>query len=148
MRYKIVLLASLLCLGTTTSWAGPYTDDLSRCLVEKTSEDDKVALVQWVVMALTQHPAVSSLAKTTAADVEKSNAAAGAVFTRLLAEDCADKYKNAVRYDGPGAIEAAFGVLGQVATRDLFMHAEVQAVMAGLAKHMDEDKLRALDAKQ
>jgi hypothetical protein len=147
MKSKAVLLASVLCFVSTPSWAGLYTDDLSRCLVEKTSEKDKVALVQWVVMALTQHPAVSSLARTTAADVEKSNAAAGAVFTRLLAEDCADKHKNAVRYDGPGAIEAAFGVLGQVATRDLFMHADVQAVMAGLSKHMDEDKLRALEAK-
>lgn len=147
MKSKAVLLASVLCFVSTPSWAGLYTDDLSRCLVEKTSEKDKVALVQWVVMALTQHPAVSSLARTTAADVEKSNAAAGAVFTRLLAEDCADKYKNAVRYDGPGAIEAAFGVLGQVATRDLFMHADVQAVLAGLSKHMDEDKLRALEAK-
>jgi hypothetical protein len=144
MRVSKIVVAVILAASSFPSWAGLYTDDLSRCLVEGTTKADKTTLVQWVVVAIAQHPAVNTLSKGTAADIEKANAAVGELFMRLLTETCLDKSKKAIKYEGAPAIQAAFAVLGQVATADLFTDPSVQKVMAGLATHVDEKKLKAL----
>ena len=144
MRLSKLIVALLLTASSSPGWAGVYTDDLTRCLVEGTTKADKTTLVQWVVVAISQHPAVSALSKSTDADIEKANAAVGELFMRLLTETCLDKSKKAIKYEGAQAIQAAFSVLGQVATADLFTDPSVQTVMAGLATHIDEKKLKAL----
>lgn len=144
MRLGKIVVAVLLIARSSPSWAGLYTDDLSRCLVDGTTKADKTTLVQWVVVAIAQHPAVSALNKGTAADIEKANAAVGELFMRLLTDTCLEKSKKAVKYEGAPAIQAAFSVLGQVATADLFTDPSVQKVMAGLATHLDEKKIKAL----
>ena len=144
MRWKKHFLSALLCGSVAPVMAGVYTDDLSRCLVESTSKSDKATLVQWVVVAISQHPSVSALSKATDSDVEKANAAAGALFMQLLTDTCVEKSRKALKYEGAAAIQAAFAVLGQVATTDLFTDPNVQKVMAGLDKHLDTKKLEAL----
>lgn len=146
MKIRSAIATLMLLLGSSTAWAGVYTDDLTRCLVDGTTKADKTTLVQWVVIAIVQHPAVTALNKGTAADIEKANAAVGELFTRLLTETCVDKARQAVKYEGAVAIQAAFQVLGQVATADLFTDPAVQKVMAGLATHVDEKKLKALQS--
>jgi hypothetical protein len=144
MRTWRIVLAVLVASHAMPSWAGLYTDDLSRCLVEGTSKADKTVLVQWVVLAISQHPAVTTLSKGTDADIDQANAAVGELLMRLLTDTCRDKSKLAIRYEGAGAIQTAFGTLGQVATADLFSDPSVQKVMAGLATHLDEAKLKTL----
>ncbi len=144
MRLKLILAALLLYGQTAPAVAGIYTDDLSRCLVESTSKADQATLVQWVVVAILQHPAVATLGKTTDLDIDKINAAAGDLFMRLLTDACVDKSKKAIKYEGPAAIQAAFAVLGQVAMQELFTDEHVKKVMAGLKEHVDDKKLEAL----
>jgi hypothetical protein len=138
------LLALALVAPATPARAGVYADDLSRCLVESSTQQDRNVLVKWVFVALAQHPAIASLSKATPADIEKSNAAAAELFTRLLTDTCADKSKKAIKYEGVAAIQGAFGVFGQVATSDLFSNPQVQAVLSGLEKHVDKKKMESL----
>jgi hypothetical protein len=133
-----------LCGGPQAAYAGVYADDMSRCLVEQTSKEDKAILVRWVFVALSQNPAVSSLSKATPADIETSNAAVGALFMRLLTEACLDKTKTAIKYEGPAAMQASFTVLGQAASLELFSDPKVRGVMEGLMKHLNKDKLEKL----
>ncbi len=79
MQWKSVVAATLLGGCAVPALAGLYTDDLSRCLVENTSPADKITLVQWIGVAISQHPAISSLNKATDADIDKTNAAVGAL---------------------------------------------------------------------
>jgi hypothetical protein len=148
MRWKLVLAATLLCGNAVPANAGLYTDDLSRCLVEKTSKEDRVTLVQWIFAAMSQNAAVATISKATPADVDKSNAAAGALIMRLLTDACVDKSKKAIKYEGQSAIQVSFAVLGQVATTDLIADPNVQKVLAGLGKYMDAKKLDALKDKE
>jgi hypothetical protein len=143
----MMLISLILCCGTPPTFAGLYTDDLSRCLVESTSSADKITLVRWIFAGMSQHPAVASLSKATPADIDRANAETGALFMRLLADTCKDKSSKAIRYEGAVAIQGAFAVLGQVATAELFAAPEVQKVMAGLDKHLDSKKLEGLAAK-
>jgi hypothetical protein len=73
---------------------------MARCLVSASSSEDKATLVRWIFMALAQNPAISSLTKATDADINKANAAVGALFMRLLTVDCVDKTKLAIKYEG------------------------------------------------
>lgn len=127
--------------------AGLYTDDLSRCLVSSTTENDRVTLVKWIFAAMAQHPAVSSLATVSTADLEKSNQDTANLFMKLLTETCAAKTKDAVKYEGGGAVGNAFQVLGQVAATDIFSDPKVTEVISGLEKYIDKKKLEELNAK-
>ena len=138
-----VTAIGLIALGTP-AFAGVYTDDLSRCLVEKTTKEEKTALVQWIFVAMAQHPSVSALQKVTAEDVRLYNSKAGALFTKLLTETCVETSKKAIKYEGAVAIQAAFQVLGQAAAGELFVHPDVTKVMSGLEEFLDGNKLEAL----
>ena len=142
-RLSFVAIA-VLGMSASITQAGVYTDDMTKCLVESTSSEDRIALVRWMFAAMSQHPAVASFTNVKPEDIEKASATTGALFMRLLTETCVDSTKKAVKYEGLGAIQTSFGVLGQVATMDLFADANVMKVMAGLEKYTDSKKLAAL----
>jgi hypothetical protein len=140
------LLAGLLALIAVSSpaQAGLYTDDLSRCLVEKTTKDDRAVLVRWMFAAVAAHPAVASIAKVSAKQQDEANKAVAAMFMKLLTDSCQDKAKQAMTYEGQATIPMAFQVLGQVAAGELFASPEVTKVIAGLDKYTDKKKLEDL----
>jgi len=139
----IAAISMIACVSP--AFSGVYTDDLTRCLVEKSTPQDKTTLVQWMFVAMSQHPSVASLTKVTPDDVELHNKAAGELFVRLLTDTCVENTKKAIKYEGATAIQNAFQVLGQVAAGDLFANPEVAKVMSGLEKYMDAKKLEALN---
>jgi len=143
MRLKLICVALLIYGVVPPALAGIYGDDLTRCLIERSSKSDHEALVQWLVVAILQHPTVAPLGKTTAADIDKANTAVGDLLMRLLTDACLDQTKKAIKYE-PTAIQAAFAVLGQVAAADIFADAHVKTVMSGVKDHIDNKKLEAL----
>ena len=141
MKIRKALAAMALFAFMSPAFAGPYTDDLSRCLVEKTTSDDKIALVQWMFVAMSQHPSVASMTKVTAADVEKHNKGAGELFMRLLTDTCGEPFRKAMQFEGANAIASSFEVLGGAAMQDLMSNPQVTTMMSGLEKHFDPEKL-------
>lgn len=142
-QFRRATVIALLGLGSP-AFAGVFTDDMSRCLVEKTTLEDKTALVQWIFVAMSRHPSVVSLTKVTEDDIKLSNQRAGALFMKLLTESCVDVTKKAIKAEGPIAIQVSFQVLGQAAVGELFTSTEVSKVMAGLDQYLDSKKLEAL----
>jgi hypothetical protein len=63
---------------------------------------------------------------------------------RLLTDACKSQTQQALQYEGSNTIQASFQVLGQVAGQELFTSPEVGGAMAGLAKYIDEAKLKEL----
>jgi hypothetical protein len=109
-------LVAIALLSATPAMAGIYTDDLSRCLVEK----------------------------ITPADVDRHNKAAGALLMRLLTESCVATSKKAVKYEGGAALQTSFSVLGQAAAGEIFANPDVLKIMGGLEQYLDKEKLEAL----
>jgi hypothetical protein len=127
--------------------AGIYADDLSRCLVENTSKEDRLALVRWLFTAATAHPAVADVAKVSPEQLDQAHKTAADLFMRLLTDSCVAQAKKAVEYEGPATFAVSFQTLGQVAGAELFGSPEVNAVMAGFEKYTDKAKLEALAKK-
>ena len=147
MRPRSLFALSSLLLLSHTALAGPYTDDLSRCLVASTTQTDRVALARWIFIAFSAHPSVAPISAVKADDIESANAEVGSLFMKLLTDSCREKTKAALKFEGPAAIQLSFQTLGQVAGRELMANSSVQARMAGFSKHIDESKIKELTAE-
>lgn len=137
------LMMAALCLISAQSHSGIYTDDLSRCLVESSDDQDRKVLVRWMFTSIALHPSAQGLANISQADFDASNQAAANLITRMMTETCHAQAKKAVKYEGPIAIQQGFQVFGQVAGQEIFAHPDVAGALAGLEKHLDADKLKA-----
>ena len=142
MRAKGFVVVGLLL--STAAHAGPYSDDLAKCLVESTTKQDRASLVRWMFAAAAANPAVASIARVSPKVMEEANATTGALFMKLLTESCKDKAKKALVYEGPATIQLSFTVPGQVAAGEMFSSPEVKEAMSGLEKNVDKKKLEQL----
>jgi hypothetical protein len=124
--------------------AGPYTNDLSKCLVESTSAADRAGLVKWMFSAASLHPAVSSIVTISEEQLDQANKWMADLLIRLLTQSCHEEARKALKYEGEMAIQAGFQVLGQVAGQEMFADPKVAAALSGLEKHVDQEKLKSL----
>jgi hypothetical protein len=144
MKSYHLLIPLALLVPAPAAIAGPFSDDLARCLVSSTTAVDRTNLVRWLFAAISRHPAVASMSSVSSADVEQTTAEVGALMMKLLTESCRERTKAAIKYEGPAALQLSFQVLGQAAAGEIFANPEVEKVMAGLKKHADPKKLEAL----
>ncbi|WP_029407835.1 hypothetical protein [Thiomicrorhabdus sp. Milos-T2] len=124
--------------------AGVYTNELSKCLIESTSQRDRVALVRWMFTAASRHPAVKSISSVSETQLDAANKTTGQLIMRLLTVSCKNETEKAFQFEGQSTLESSFMVLGQVAGKELFSSPEVSAAMAGLNKYIDKNKLNSI----
>jgi len=139
---RILALGSALLTLSLPAYAGMYADDLSRCLVEKTTAADKNALVRWVIATTTLHPAVQSIANVSVAERTRANRETALLFERLLTESCIAQTRQAAKYEGAAALQTGFQTLGQVAMAELFANPDVAKGLGELDKLIDAKKLQ------
>lgn len=139
---NVLLTAALLISGT--AHAGAYSDSLSDCISGKSTMDDHAVLVRWMFVAMSKHPAVSSLVTLTDAQVDQANKQMAELFTRLMTVTCKDQAKLALKNEGGIAVQQAFQKLGQQAGAELFIDPNVAKGMSGMTKYFDTKKLDEL----
>ena len=137
-------IAILALFVAAESHAGIYSDDMARCLVKSTSQDDKTALVRWVFAITSLHPGVADVAAMSAEMREQSDRTIAALFERLVTIDCRNESRDAIRYEGPQSFEQSFQVLGEVAMTELMAHSAVGAGFQAFTKYIDESKFEVL----
>lgn len=134
-------LALLALLGSTSAQAGPYADDLAKCLVRSTGDADKRVLVKWIFATVALHPDVADIAAVSPAQRTELTRGTARIFETLITSSCRTEVKQAVQYEGPQTIGASFQVLGQVAARELFSSPAVAASMSDLGSYLDQRKI-------
>jgi hypothetical protein len=144
MRITIAFLLLLASAFATPTSAGPYGDDLAKCLVKSSSDADRNMLVKWFFAGAALHPEIRDIATITEAQREALNRQAAALFERLLTQACKTELQEAVKYEGAVVFRSSFQVLGQVAGQGLFSHPAVNAGMQDFTKYLDMGKLAAL----
>ena len=147
-RAWIATLAAASLFGSVSAAAGPYSDDLAKCLVRSTGEDEKRTLVKWIFAAVALHPEVADIASVTPAQRTEMTRNTAKIFEKLLTDSCRAEVQQAVQYEGPQTIGTSFQVLGQVAARELFSNPSVAANMADLGKYIDQKRIADVMGKQ
>lgn len=146
-RIKTAVIGAALSItlfASQSALAGPYSDEMAKCLVTSTSEADKNFLVKWMFAAAALHPAVKSISSVSDAQRNELNMRTAKLFEKLLTESCKSQVQQALKYEGQSTIESAFQVLGQVAARGLFSDPAVNGFIAQLGNHIDKQKLESV----
>ena len=147
MKNRKLVVAAAIVLGfavAPAAIAGPYADDMSKCLIKSTSAADRASFVRWFFAAASSHPAVKSLAAIAPEQREEANKSTAALFQRLLTEACRNEVQLAIKYEGPQTIASGFQVFGEVAGRELFTDPAVTQSMGEFEKYFDKQKLNDL----
>ena len=140
----LIVAMTLALITMTNTYAGPHTNNLSECLVESTSKEDRLALVNWLFSAASFHPAVKSLASVSRDQLDAANRNSAELFVRLLTESCKLESETALKLEGHLSIQGSFAILGQVAGQELFSDSDVVAAASGLDEYLDKKRLRTL----
>jgi hypothetical protein len=133
-------LALLLAMLSGPATAGVYSDDLGKCLVSHTGEQDHIVLVKWMFAALSVHPAVQPLVAITAEQRTASNQGMVLLVSRLLGDECRKEALAALKYEGTIAVQVSFNLLGQVASRDLGVQADVKKAFGEFGDDLKKDE--------
>lgn len=142
MRHMVIVIALLF---TASAQAGTYSNALGRCLVESTSEADKTDLIRWIFAVSALHPEVAPISNITDEERQRMHQQAAGMFQRLMAQSCRDELQKAVRYEGANtAIETSFGLLGQIAMKELMNHRRVSAGFERFGQYVDPEELKGL----
>jgi hypothetical protein len=120
---------------------GPYAEALAKCLVQSTTDADRTLLVSWMFGTMALHPAVQALASVSDSTRDRLNQDVAAVVQHLLTVSCQPEARAALANEGPESFQLSFGVLGQVAARELFGHPTVAAGVSAFAKYLSAEEL-------
>ena len=140
----IVVVAAMACLAGIPAQAAVFGDDLAKCLVSHTSEQEKTGLMRFVFAAMAAHPAVADIAKVTPAQRQALSRQFAELTQQLLAVRCRAETVAALRAEGVATIQSSFGVLGQVAMRGLMSDATVAAEFGQLGTFFDRKAMTEL----
>lgn len=132
------------CVMPGAVQAGLYQDDLSRCIVASTTGPDRDLLLRWIFVAMASNPKIADMARVKAGQGEALSREAAGLTQRLLLGDCRKQTVDAVKYEGPAAIQQAFSLLGQVAMMDLMRDPAVTAYTSSMDQYLDKEKMEAL----
>jgi hypothetical protein len=149
MKRAIIGAAAFLAVGLYGSMAtaGVYADDLSKCLVNSSSDADRVVLAQWIFGAMAAAPQIKAYSAVTPQQKELFDRRIADVFGRLLLVDCRKETVAALKNEGVSVMETSFGVLGQVATRTLFADPATSAAVSKFSDYLDKGRMDALLAE-
>ena len=131
--YLFIILISF----NINSFAGPFTDDFAKCLVTKTTAQEKTDLVKWIYVTISFHPQLSQMSNLTAEDVEMANIRVADYMTNVFAYKCNDELNQAIKYEGEESIFYAFELLGELAMGELMQDQGVTAASELFIQYVD-----------
>ena len=122
--------------------AGPFTDNLSRCLVRSTSDGDIKKLVNWIFRVVADHPHIKNNVGNVYSQTQKTKADvhAAEIFTTLLTETCKGEAQEALKYEREIALFKSFETLGQVAMTKMMTDRNVMKSSQEFEKYLDLQK--------
>lgn len=143
--FKMTLVVITTFIISINTYAGVYSNELSKCLIDSTSARDKIILVKWIFSTISTHPVIEPMSSISKTQSEKINKNLANLFTRLITESCDTEVKKALKYDGEIALEESFGFLGKIATKEMFSNSKVEKELSsGFIKYIDENKFEHL----
>ena len=112
-------------------------DMLGQCFVNKSTAEDRQALIRWLVGALGSSDKVSSIVKVDPAELDTANRQVAALFSRLFTQDCVDIARPMLKNEGRRAFEVAGEALGRTAMQDMLADPKTANALLGYLRYID-----------
>ena len=139
--YIFTAFTFLLNISNKPIFAGPFGDEMAKCLVTSTSNRDRTKLVKWIFRVYGEHPEVSYMVDLSDREKKVIDKDVADIFTRLLSEDCLDETKKALDYEGDNVMFTAFQALGQVAAQGFNVNPIVERNINKFTEFIEYEKL-------
>ena len=139
--YIFTAFTFLLNISNKPIFAGPFGDEMAKCLVTSTSNRDRTKLVKWMFRVYGEHPEVSYMVDLSDREKKVIDKDIADVFTRLLSEDCVDETKKALDYEGENVMFTAFQALGEVAAQGFNVNPIVEKSINKFTEFIEYEKL-------
>ena len=100
---KLYLSLIIFFVVQTNSFSGEYLNKFANCLMQNTTERDKVVLVRWMFSAVAQHSALESEFNISAEKSTNHEIAVADYMQYILGSICLEEAKNVLSYEGEEA---------------------------------------------
>ena len=125
-------------LCTTNSFADQYSHKFSNCLIQNTTDRDKIILVRWLFTVIAEHSALSTEFKVTKDQKIKNDRAAADYVEYILGSVCLVETKNVLNYEGEEGFLKAFENIGELAMLTLMEDKKVMFAMERYTQYLDK----------
>ena len=142
---KFFIILCLLFFFQTSVNAGQYSDKFSNCLMQKTTERDKIVLVRWVFSVIAQHSALNSEFQISDDKIRNHEIAVADYMQYILGTVCFEETYNVLNYEGVDAFGDAFELLGELAMLSLMEDQNVNAAFENWIKYLDPNFLKKFE---
>ena len=139
--YLLAVLTFSLNISNKPILAGPFADEMAKCLVTSTNKRDRTKLIKWIFRVYGDHPEVSYMIDLSDREKNAIDKDVANIFTRLLSEDCIDETKKALDYEGDNVMFNAFQILGQVASKGIVENPDVMKSINKFVELIEYEKL-------
>ena len=134
---KIYLSLIIFFVVQTNSFSGEYLNKFANCLMQNTTERDKVVLVRWMFSAVAQHSALESEFNISAEKSTNHEIAVADYMQYILGSICLEEAKNVLNYEGEDAFTKSFEYLGELAMMSLIDDPNVNNALENWIIHLD-----------
>ena len=142
---KIYLSLIISFFVQTNSYSGEYLNKFANCLMQNTTERDKVVLVRWMFSAVAQHSALESEFNISAEKSTNHEIAVADYMQYILGSICLKEAKNVLNYEGEEAFAKSFEYLGEVAMMSLIDDPNVSRALENWIIHLDPNFIKKFD---
>jgi hypothetical protein len=138
----LALVALMACTLSQSAVAGPYSDELSKCLASASTQQDRESLVEWTFLALSLGAKVEPFVNVSEEDRDRADRTMADLMVRLMTRDCLPQARATMKYEGTAALQKAFKFLGEVAMVDILSDPKVTAGATRFVQYIDEDRMK------
>ena len=117
--------------------AGIYGDQFTECLLNHTSERDKIILVKWMFIAMGQHPILKREFPISESRKESADMGLADYITYILTSSCYEETKNVMAHEGEEAFVKSFELLGELAMMLVIEDSDVLNSLEDYVEYLD-----------
>ncbi len=136
---KNILIISLLISLTIPTYAQNYSSKFANCLMQKTTDRDKIVLVRWAFSALAHHSALKEEFNIPKSKFTKHEIAVADYVQYILGTVCFQETKDVLNYEGDEAFLKGFELLGEIAFLSLTTEERVGLALENYTRHIDPE---------
>ena len=125
--------------------AGPNQDRYTSCILENTSERDKIILVKWLFVLLAEHPSLKNDFPTNEDDKISNDMAVADYISYVLGVKCLNETIDVLEYEGDEAFLKGFELLGEVAFMELADNEDVSSGFERYIQYIDPSLFEKID---
>ncbi|WP_348944214.1 hypothetical protein ABHF33_12215 [Chitinibacter sp. FCG-7] len=140
MRKFCAVIGFSLC--SSLAFAGPFGEDLQRCMINSTTEEEKSELVKMLFFAFSAHPTLADLQVDNPELKMQTEQNVAKILQRLLTMQCAKQARIALANEGMQGFQQGFEALGKAAAFSLNRDPNVHKALGGFMQYVDLTKLQ------